>query len=97
MMPKLAARAREVAVDLSALECAMIGAVKLALFNLAVWHHLGRIEHAEPDACSKQSDKRSVDGALGKIALLHRLHIRLVIVIVGNLARAINAFVVHAA
>ena len=75
----------------------MIGAVKLALFNLAVWHRVRRVKHAEPDARSKQPDERSIDSALGKIALLHRLNIRLVIVIVRNLARPVNALIVHAA
>src|SRR6185437_11051476 len=72
-------------------------ALSSSLFSIFLYGTISGVEHPESDARSKQTNEGSINRALGKVALLHRLNIGLVIVVIGNLSRTVNALIVHAA
>src|SRR3954454_17826200 len=74
----------------------MICAIENLLVDLAIWIHLRRIEHAETNARREEANEPGVHRALGPIALLDRVDVRVVIGVVRHLGE-VDTLIVHAA
>ena len=76
---------------------AMFRTVEFFFVDLRIWNHLRRIEHAQLHPRGEQSNERGINLALFQNAFFVGIHIRFVIVIVGDLCKEVYALVVHAA
>ena len=74
----------------------MRSTVEFLFVDLCIWNHLGRVEHAQLDACRVQPDQCGINVTFFQEALLVSVQVRLVVAIVLNVC-VIQALVVHPA